>query len=182
MNKILQYLLLAIGIIAVLVLVVEIGLSILATQPGSTPARVVHVNAGPYPLTVNLYKDPANAGFALPFSITIQQVKASALSFSVSSIPYHGVDATPIRASLTSIASGVQGAAEISVRGSWYLSITVHGPAGQGSATVPIVATAPPAIPQWLGWLVGFIPLYGLLLFLLMQRGRKMASIAVVER
>ena len=173
MNKVLQRILLAIGILAVLVLVVEIVLSILATQPGSIPARVVHVNDGSYPLKVNLYKDPANAGFTLPFSIITQQVKASSLSFSVSSIPASGVDATPIRAGLTSVANGVQGAAEISVRGSWYLSITVHGPAGQGSAVVPILATAPPAIPQWLGWLVGFIPLYGLLLFLLMQRDRK---------
>jgi hypothetical protein len=182
MNKILQRILLAIGIIALLVLIVEIGLSIMATQPGSTPARVVHVNAGPYPLTVNLYKDPANAGFALPFSITVQQIKASSLSFSVSSIPDRGVDATPIRAGITSIADGVQGAAEITVRGSWYLQITVRGPAGQGSAAVPILATAPPAIPQWLGWLIGFIPLYGLLLFLLMQRGRKRARIAVMEQ
>ncbi len=182
MNKILQRVLLAIGVIALLVLVIEIGLSIAATQPGSTPARVVHVNAGPYPLTVNLYKDPANAGFALPFSIITPQIKAGGLSFAVASIPAPGVDATPIRAGLTSIADGVQGAAEITVRGSWQLQVIVHGPAGQGVAIVPIVATAPPAIPQWLGWLIGFIPLYGLLLFLLLQRGRKRAKMVVVEQ
>jgi hypothetical protein len=180
MNKVLQRILLAIGIIAVVVLVIEIGLSILATQPGSTPARVVHVNAGAYPLTVNLYKDPANAGFAMPFSITTEQIKASGLSFVVSSIPDRGVDATPIRAGLTTLSNGVQGAVEITVRGDWNLQVVVHGPAGQGIANVPIVATAPPAIPQWLGWLIGFVPLYGLLLFLLMQRGRKRARMVVV--
>jgi hypothetical protein len=181
MNKVLQRILLAIGVIALLVLVIEIVLSVLATQPGSTPQRVVHVNAGAYPLTVNLYKDPANAGFAMPFSITTEQIKSSGLSFVVSSIPDHGVDATPIRAGLTTLSNGVQGAVEITVRGSWHLQVVVHGPAGQGVAVVPIVATAPPAIPQWLGWLIGFIPLYGLLLFLLMQRDRKRARIMVAE-
>jgi hypothetical protein len=181
MNKILQRVLLAIGVIALLVLVLEIVLSVEATQPGSTPAQVVHMNAGPYPLTVNLYKDPANAGFALPFSITTQQIKASGLSFVVSSIPARGVDATSIRAGLTTTTQGVQGAAEITVQGSWTLHIVVRGPAGQGSADVPILAEAPPAIPHWLGWFIGFIPLYGLLLFLLMQRGKKRAKMVMAD-
>jgi len=64
MSKMLQRILLAVGVIAFLILLIEIGLSIAATFPGNTPARVAHVDAGPYPLTVNLYKDPANAGFA----------------------------------------------------------------------------------------------------------------------
>jgi hypothetical protein len=179
MNKILQRVLLAIGVIAVLVLVLEIVLSVAATQPGSTPVRVVHVNAGPYPLTVNLYKYPANAVFALPFSITTQQIKASGLNFAVSSIPAAGVDATPIRDSLTTTTQGAQGAAEITVQGPWALHIIVYGPAGQGTVDVPILADAPPAVPPWLGWLIGFIPLYGLLLFLLLQRGRKKAKIAL---
>jgi hypothetical protein len=67
----------------------------------------------------------------------------------------------------------VQGDAEITVQGTWWLVIVVTGSAGQGEATVPIVATAPPAIPTWLGWLIGGIPLYALLAFLLTQRGRK---------
>jgi hypothetical protein len=182
MNKILQRFLLAIGVIALVVLVVEIVLSIAATQPGSTPVRVVHVNAGPYALTVNLYKYPANAGFALPFSIITQQTKAGALSFVVSSIPGYKVDATPIHASLTATTQGVQGAAEITVQGPWTLHIVLNGPAGQGSADVPILAQAPPAIPQWLGWLIGFIPVYGLLLFLLLQRSRKKAKLMVIAQ
>ena len=140
----------------------------------------MHVNAGAYPLTVNLYKDPANAGFAMPFSITTEQV--GGLSFVVSSIPDRGVDATPIRAGLTTLSNGVQGAVEITVRGGLEFAGSGDGPAGQGIATIPIVATAPPAIPQWLGWLVGFIPLYGLVLFLLMQRNRKRMRMVVAEQ
>jgi hypothetical protein len=69
--------------------------------------------------------------------------------------------------------NGVQGAAEITVQGTWTLDILVTGSAGQGEVSIPITATAPPAIPTWLGWVIGGIPLYGLLVFLFSQRGRK---------
>ena len=171
MSKLLQRVLLGVGVVALLVLFGEIGLSIAATLPGRTPARVVQVKAGPYPLTVNLYKDPANAGYALPFTISSPQARS--LTFDASTIPDEGVDATPVHASLTTTANGAQGTAEITVQGAWTLQVDVTGPAGTGTALVPINATAPPAIPLWLGWLIGLIPLYGLLLFLLMQRNRK---------
>lgn len=178
MSKILQRVLLAVGVVAVLVLLVEMGLSIAATLPGSSPARVVQVKAGPYPLTVSLYKDPANAGYALPFTISSPQAKA--LTFDASTVPDEGVDATPVHASLTATPNGAQGTAEITVQGAWTLEVDVNGPAGSGTALVPINATAPPAIPLWLGWLIGLIPLYGLLLFLLLQRNRKAAQTVTV--
>jgi hypothetical protein len=49
-------------------------------------------------------------------------------------------------------------------------------------ADVPIIATAPPAIPDWLGWLIGLIPLYGLLIFLVMLRGKKQTKEVLQER
>jgi hypothetical protein len=60
------------------------------------------------------------------------------------------------------------------------LHIAINGSAGPGEVEVPIVAVAPPAIPDWTGWLIGLIPLYGVLAFLLMQRGRKEQSEQVV--
>ena len=71
------------------------------------------------------------------------------------------------------VPGGVQGNAEITVQGTWALDIVVTGSAGRGETSVPITATAPPALPTWLGWVIGFIPLYGLFVFLLLQRGRK---------
>ena len=65
------------------------------------------------------------------------------------------VPATPVRASLSpdpNVRNGVQGAAEITVQGKWALDIVVTGSAGRGEASVPLTATAPPAIPTWLGW------------------------------
>lgn len=172
-QKILQRILLVIGILALLVLIIELALSIGATMHGSTPKRVVHVMAGSYALTVNLYTYPANAGFALPFSIQAQP--AQPLTYSVFSVPVGNLSATPVRASFSSDASGsIQGDAEITVRGPWLLQITVKGSSGSYTANVPIEATAPPAIPNWLGWFIGSIPIVILLLFLILQgRGRK---------
>ena len=177
MAKPFQFLLLAIGVIALLAVGGEIAYSVAATTHGSTPARVMQVQAGPYPLTVSLYTYPAHASYALPFAIAPQHPISGTLTYNVTSIPDRSdVPATPVRASLSpdpNIHNGMQGEAEITVQGSWIMDITVTGSAGQGEAFVPITATAPPAIPTWLGWAIGFIPLYGLLVFLVMQRGRK---------
>lgn len=177
MTKPFQFLLLAVGVIALFAVGGEIIYSIAATTHGSTPARVAQVQAGPYPLTVNLYTYPAHASYALPFAIAPQQPIRGILTYYVTSIPDPSdVPATPVRASLSpdpNVPGGVQGAAEITVQGMWFLDIVVTGSAGQGEASVPIPATAPPAIPMWTGWVIGFIPLYGLLVFLLSQRGRK---------
>jgi hypothetical protein len=176
MPKVFQRLLLAIGVVALITLLVEIGLSVGATMHGNTPTKVVRVTAGPYPLTVSFYQYPARAGFALPFAVAPQAPIHGPLSFDVSSIPDEGVSATPVHASTSpaaNVSNGIQGAAEITVQGGWTLHITVNGPSGPGVVDVPITATAPPAIPEWLGWIIGLVPIYGLLVFLFMQRERK---------
>jgi hypothetical protein len=175
MSQALQRILLALGIAALLGLITAMILSVAATIPGSTPARVVLVTAGPYPLTVRLYKDQALAGFALPFTIAPLPPTKKPLHFDATSVPARGIDATPVHSSLSPDPStgGVQGAAEMTVRGSWYLRVTVSGSAGKGIVDVPVTVVAPPAIPGWLAWPVGLTPLYGLLVFLLLQPSRK---------
>lgn len=178
MAKPFQFVLLAFGVIALLAVGGEITYSIIATTHGSTPARVVRVQAGPYPLVVSLYTYPAHASYALPFAIAPQGPVPGTLTYSVTSVPAPSdVPATPVRASLgpdANVHNGIQGDAEITVQGTWTLDIVVHGPAGQGEVSIPIVATAPPPIPLWLGWLIGFIPLAGLLAFFFSQRNRKL--------
>jgi hypothetical protein len=177
MAKPFQFLLLAVGVIALVVVGGEIIYSLAATTHGSTPARVVQAQAGPYPLTVSLYTYPAHASYALPFAIAPRQSSSGNLTYEVSSVPDRSdVPATPVRASLSPdshVPGGVQGDAEITVQGKWVLDILVTGSAGRGETLIPIIATAPPAIPTWLGWTIGYIPLYGLLVFLLLQRGHK---------
>ena len=138
---------------------------------------MVPAQAGQYPLTVTLYTYPAHASYALPFAIAPRQARGRNLTYEVSSIPDRSdVPATPVRASISPdahVPGGIQGDAEITVQGKWFLDIVVTGSAGRGETFVPIIATAPPAIPTWLGWTIGYIPLYALLVFLLLQRGRK---------
>lgn len=176
MPRSIQWLLLVAGFLALGVLLFEIGASIAATTHSSTPARVVKTQAGPYTLLVTLYKDPADASFALPFAIAPTQTIEENLSYEVTSYPGTHVQATPIRASLTAdtkIKNGVQGAAEIPVQGTWRLHIIVHSTTESGATDIFIKAVAPPAIPLWLGWPLGLIPLIALLVFLGLQRGKK---------
>lgn len=181
MVKMLQRILLVLGVLALLAVLIDIGISIAATIPGAIPARVFHVRAGPYPLKVSLYKYPANAGYALPIAIETEPALKDTLQFDVSSLPGPQVDATPIQASFDSTgASAVRGVMEITVRGVWKLHIVIDGPAGHGVADIPVEVDAPPALPAWSGWLIGCVPLIGLLIFALLQ-GRKNSSISSGE-
>lgn len=54
--------------------------------------------------------------------------------------------------------------------GQWTWEFVVDGPRGQGVARMgPFTVLPAPGIPAWLGWLIGFVPLYGLLWFALRQ-------------
>jgi hypothetical protein len=168
----LQRILLLAGVIALVIVLIDGVYSIVATTPGSTPVRVDHVTAGPYHLAVSMYTYPANAGFALPFAIAPEQAVNGSLSFHIESVPGQHVDANPVRATFSAdpkVRNGIVGAAEITVKGAWTLQIQVDGPAGQGVANVPVIATALPPIPTWLGWFLGFIPFYVLITFFLVK-------------
>ena len=177
-----QRLLLAVGLVALAALLIEIGLTVAATTHGSQPVRVVQVAAGPYPLRVSLYTDPARAGFALPFAIA-PVGQPGGLTFAVTSRPGPGVSATKVNDSVAadpSVPGGVQGAAEVPVQGTWFLDIAVDGSRGPATTDVRFQATAPPAIPSWLAWVIGFVPLYGLIGFLALQRPRREAAMSPV--
>jgi hypothetical protein len=168
----LQRILLLAGVIALVIVLIDGAYSIVATIPGSTPVRVDHVTAGPYHLAVSMYTYPANAGFALPFAIAPEQAVNGSLTFHIESVPGRSVDANPVRATFSAdprMRNGIQGAAEITVKGPWTLQIQVDGPAGQGVANVLVTATALPPVPTWLGWFLGFIPFYVLITFFLVQ-------------
>jgi hypothetical protein len=189
--QIFQKCLLALSILALIFLLVEIGVSLAATLHGSTPARVAQVTAGPYHFSVSLYNDPAHAGFTLPFAIAPLGSTKGSWRYQVTSIPVGSslpkgqilIDgkyvAIPIKDTVSpdpQTPGGVQGAAEITVQGSWKLQVQVDGPNGQQTFDIPIKATTLPAIPIWLGWLLGFIPVYGIVVFLIMQIGRQAQS------
>src|SRR5258708_36323203 len=149
-KTVLQRILLAAGVLALLVVLVDLAISIAATIPGSTPARVDHVTAGPYQLAVSLYSNPANAGYALAFAVAPTQAVDGSLTYHTYSLPGQGGDATPIRATFhadPNLRNGIQGATEITVKAPWTLQVTVNGAAGQGVSDIPITALALPPLP-----------------------------------
>jgi hypothetical protein len=79
------------------------------------------------------------------------------------------VSATPTRAVLApdpDLPGSFVGVVGLPVTGPWLIDVVVDGPLGEASATVPVTAAAPGALPAWLGWLVGVgVPLAGLLWF-----------------
>ena len=172
----LQRILLIIGVVGLGAVLIDLGISIAATVPSAMPARVDRVSAGPYQLAVSLYSNPANAGYALAFAVAPTQTVDGALTYHINSLPGQGVDATPVRATFHAdpkTRNGIQGAAEITVKGPWTLQVFVDGPAGQGEADIPITATALAPIPVWLGWSIGFVPFYIAAVFFALQWGRK---------
>jgi hypothetical protein len=161
------------GVLALVVLLAAIALQVAAAQQSSTPAKVVSVDTGRYMLTVGLSKDPAQAGYALPFTIAPAQPVNGRLTYTVSAVPGLGVDATPVNASLTpdaKVPNRVSGTVEITVRGPWTLHITVDGPAGLGIGDVPITAQAAGVIPTWIAWAIGLAPVIGIALYIWAQR------------
>ncbi|GCE15129.1 hypothetical protein [Tengunoibacter tsumagoiensis] len=168
MRMFLQVALLIVGIISLVVLLADMAVSLLAIFPTGTPAKIVQVEAGPYPLTIGFSKYPGNAGYTLPFSIA----STRSLTYHAETIPGSGLAAQTVQASISpNTGKQVQGDAEITVRGLWHLHIIVDGPQGRGSVEVPLSVTAPPAIPEWMGWVIGFIPIICLFIFLFMQQG-----------
>lgn len=186
--RFLQKFLLALGVIALVFLLVEIGASLAATRHGNTPARVDQITAGPYRFTVSLYDDPARAGFTLPFAIAPQGATRGSWTYQVTSMPQGSLQdngrvimsgnrvATPIKDSVSpdpQVPGGVQGDAEITVQGQWNLQVVVDGLLGQQTFDVPVTATTLPAIPLWSGWAIGFLPVGGIVIFLLVVVGSK---------
>jgi hypothetical protein len=201
----LQKFLLALGVAALIFLLVEIGVTLASTLHGSSPAHVDNIAAGPYHFKVSLYDYPARAGLTLPFAIAPEGATRGPWTYQVTSVPVgtanaRGVivmrgsgnirrTATPVKASVgpdPHVPGGVQGTAEITVQGQWDLQVVADGPSGQQTFNVPVPAQTPvPAIPTWLGWAIGFIPAYAAIIFLVMQKVHKeraAQSVAQVEK
>jgi hypothetical protein len=172
MRRVVQWALLLVGALALASVGLAIAQQVAATMPGSAPARVLRVDSVPYPLVVRLYRDPAIAGYALPFAVAPQTPTTDRLTYSAFSVPGELVDATEVRASLApdpAVPNGARGTAEFTVRGPWALLIEVRGPAGVGTTYVPIRATVGSGLPPALGWPIGLAPVIAMVAFILVR-------------
>jgi hypothetical protein len=118
--------------------------------------------AGPYVVDVSLEDYPPIADHRVEVIVT-PHASGLRLSGSLGILPGLGTDAIPLRAALAPVrgSSALVGSIHMPVRGAWIIAVHLDGPHGKGEASFDIVVSAPGAIPIWLGWAIGLLPLYG---------------------
>lgn len=176
MRKSVQVLLLLFAIGSLIVTGIAFYRIVLASTIHGAPVRFVTTTAGPYAIKVAFYNNPINAGDAIPFAIAPTSGTSGPLRYTVTATPGPGVSGSLTQSDLSPQQSTpyvTPGNITFVTRGDWTLHIVVNGSAGQGQANIPIHAVAPPAIPTWLAWNIGLLPVYGLLVFWLTQVVRK---------
>jgi hypothetical protein len=142
-----------------------------------TVARTETLTAGPYSVALGLAQDPPTV--ETPLEVTAIAAKGTpaldGATLTVTAKPGLGTDAATTPAiPLTPEAQepgSFSGKVPLATRGNWTLQLDVAGPAGKGTATLPVTVAAPAAIPTWLGWLIGLAPLLGVLWFAWWNRG-----------
>jgi hypothetical protein len=175
MRKTIQLVLFLFAVLALVVTGVAFYQIVLASTIHGTPVRFIGAQAGPYPIKLAVYNNPINAGDAIPFAISVASDTRGSLTYQVTASPGPGVPASLAQGDVNmqqSTPYGVPGSITLVTRGSWMLHVVITGSAGRGDAEIPLTAVALPAIPAWLAWNIGLLPLYGLLLFWVVQTRR----------
>lgn len=126
------------------------------------PAFTRTLATGSYIVQVNLFQYPPVTDQAVQVTVVPQESMLQ-LSGHITMLPGLGTDAVPLHASLSQLnptSSILTGNIRMPVRGAWLIDVQLNGPRGSGEASFPIVVSAPGAIPVWLGWLIGTIPIF----------------------
>jgi hypothetical protein len=144
---------------------------LLLTAGGASPLETQTATVGPYRLLLSFYSLPRAAqslNMTIESATNDKQVQFSQATL----MPGPGTDGNIVRVQITPDPDG-QGVYDVSVtppvRGLWYLHITVTGAAGSHAGNIPMQVQGPPAMPVWLGWIIGLTPLPFLMGFLWFQ-------------
>ena len=155
---------------------------ITALASGNKPARSETLIAGPYTIVVGLSDNPPIV--AQNFTLTISSHETTLLSGTLTAQPGPGTDAIPAHAALVSDNGNAHvliGTLHLVVRGAWEIVIDINGTKGHGSASIDVTVTAPNAMPPWLGWMIGLLPLLGCA-WLIWQQWRYRNTLLQAER
>jgi hypothetical protein len=145
--------------------------SVHAKNTAETPALTKTVAAGSYIVDVQFSQDPPFVDQPLTVTV-VPHNHGLKLSGTVTTSPGLGTDATDLHYPLSPLgdASGsLQGSIHMPVRGAWNINLHLVGPNGPGDATIPTTVGAPGAMPFWLAWLIGSIPLAFIVFWVLHQ-------------
>ncbi len=165
---------------------IVLALLALGTRPVAAHSgeslKTVAVRVGQYPVLVHYYNDP-RGGDALIFGIEPQAGSSAPSSYQIVAIPGATTNATAVNATLTAAIdhAGIDGTVNLPVSGQWLLEIQVDGPLGPSYTEVPMLASAPPAIPEWVGWIFGSLPAVALLGFIMIQLRRARSAPPLVS-
>jgi uncharacterized membrane protein YhdT len=157
------------SIVTTLLLVVPLAIALSAA--GASPLATQNATVGPYTVLLSFYSFP-RAGQS--FNMTIESDRpGQPLTFSAATLnPAPGTDGNTITVILAPDGEN-QGAYNVQatppVTGKWLLHVTIAGAAGVVTGNIPINVTGPPAIPLWLGWSIGLVPLPFILAFMAYQ-------------
>lgn len=179
MRKVLQLVLFLFAVVSLVVTGIAFYQIVLASTIHGSPVRFINAQAGPYALKLALFSDSIQAGNAIPFDIAASPGTQGQLSYQVTASPGPGVPGVLSQGDVNaqqSTSYGVPGSITLVTRGLWTLHIVVNGPAGRGEAAIPLTAVTFPTIPVWLAWNIGLLPVYGLLLFWIVQSRRAAES------
>lgn len=175
MRKAIQFILCLCAIVSLVVTGIAFYQIVLASTIHGSPVRFIQAQAGPYRLTLALYSDSIQAGDAIPFNLAVSPGSQGKLTYQVTASPGPGVPASLAQGDVNAQQStpyGVPGSITLITRGPWMLNIIISGAPGRGEAAVPLTAVTFPAMPAWLAWNLGLLPVYGLLLFWVGQTRR----------
>ncbi len=98
------------------------------------------------------------------FTVTVTSHEATALSGTLVAQPGLGTDAIPTHRAFVADSGNMHVLAvtmNLVVRGAWTLVMNLNGPRGRGSSSFDVTVTAPNAMPAWIGWTIGLLPLIG---------------------
>ncbi len=129
-------------------------------QASNGPAFTRTLAVGSYVVRVDLYQYPPVTDQAVQVAV-VPQESTLHLSGRITMLPGLGTDAVTLHAQLSPLnaTSTLIGSIRMPVRGAWQINVQLMGLQGAGEASFPIVVSGPGAMPIWLGWLIGSLPL-----------------------
>jgi hypothetical protein len=162
---------LLIVLIGLLLAILALFIFFTGSAQGSAPARTVTIAAGSYIVDVQFSQDPPYVDQPLMVTV-IPHNHSLKLNGTIITSPGLGTDATALHYSLTATGNAdgsLQGSIRMPVRGAWNIELHLQGSAGAGVATIPTTVGSPGAMPFWLAWLIGSLPLVFIIYWILHQ-------------